>query len=431
MVQIFNPQVHNQQAVPFQQLPQQPGYYNNPNDQQDDGQPKNALDYILGRFGAGGASGIESGVAGGIQAALKRSALEKMLSSVNPDMSAKDRLGLILNSDPKYASAIQQTFKQQDAQRVQQQQQKAQEALQNSYRRPEMQQGAEQAVGQSPAGQIHGQPNISNNLTDEELAIYDALPSLSPNDQKIANQKLKEIAKQKQTNAKEQKEAIARERELSDKETEGFRDYISKERKSYEKNNFLIKNMERLVDTKKLDNPVYYSLLKKIHMDLPALLNTESQEYIKYQQEYLTGVKEALGSQISAWEVEQYMKKIPTLENTDEGKRAIFRNQIIENEARGALVKAYDEILAENGGHRPRDIEVRAKERADIIKGKLADEFRQNAGLEQPQNAKPQQSQAAQPVARPGYVIMINPDTKKGEQVLQSDVEAASTAGWK
>lgn len=407
MVHIFNPGMHSQQAAPFQQLQQQPGYYNDPNQQQDNGQPKSAMDYILSKFGAGGAAGIESGITSGIQQQLKRSALDKMLNNLNPNMSPRERIGVMAQADAETQPLLQELWKQEDAQRVQQQQQQAQDALFNSYKQPQTTsqaqapQGAEQATGQvqSPVDPV-------KSLSQEEAAIFENYRNLSPAERKVANKKLEQIQKDKKEEIK-----------LANSETAGFRDYISKERKAYEKNDFLIKNMERLVDTKKLDNPTYYSMLRKINMDIPALLNTESQEYIKYQQEYLTGVKEALGSQISAWEVEQYMKKIPTLENTDQGKRAIFRNQKIENEARGALVKAYDEILAENGGNRPRDIESQAKARADAIKKELADEFRQNAGLPQsekiPEGLPPAQQSAGKKIKdnETGIVYLSNGST--------------------
>ncbi len=77
-------------------------------------------------------SGLGEGVAGGIRQQLKRSALDKMLSNVNPNMSARERIGLIASADPETQPIIKDYFEQQDLQRqqqlkLQQEQQKQQE----------------------------------------------------------------------------------------------------------------------------------------------------------------------------------------------------------------------------------------------------------------------------------------------------------------
>lgn len=441
MVQIFNPQVHSQQAVPFQQLPQQPGYYNNPNEQQDDGQPKNAMDYILGRLGAGGAAGIESGITGGIQTALKRSALDKMLNNLNPNMSPRERLMTVAGADAETQPLLQEFFKQEDARKIQQQQQQAQDALMRSQmpQQPSRSQpidqmsqmGAEQATGQLPAGQIQGAPNKPVDLTPEENAIFENYANLNPTDKKAANTRLNQIRKEKSELAKESRIREQEERKLAFKETEKFRDEISTERKSYEKNKALIDNMARLDATGKLTNPRAYSLLKKIGMDIPSLLSPESQEYLKFQQSYLTNAKNIFGSQISAFEINEYLKGIPTLENTSEGKKRIFMNQMIENEGRKAIVDATDEVIKENGGTPPLDLETRARERAQPKIAALAEQYKQ--GISQPVEQKspvPGRNKASNVTAKPGYQVMTNPQTGQTLQMLESDVAAAKQAGW-
>ncbi len=65
-------------------------------------------------------SGLGEGVAGGIQQQLKRSALDKMLSNINPNMSPKERLLTVAGSDAETQPLIQNYFDQQDLQRQQQ-----------------------------------------------------------------------------------------------------------------------------------------------------------------------------------------------------------------------------------------------------------------------------------------------------------------------
>ncbi len=68
-------------------------------------------------------SGLGEGVAGGIQQQLKRSALDKMLSNINPNMSPKERLLAVGSADAETQPLINDYFKQQDLQRKTQQEQ--------------------------------------------------------------------------------------------------------------------------------------------------------------------------------------------------------------------------------------------------------------------------------------------------------------------
>ncbi len=64
--------------------------------------------------------GLGEGVAGGVQQQLKRSALDKMLSNINPNMSPKERLLTVGSADAETQPLIRDYFQQQDLQRQQQ-----------------------------------------------------------------------------------------------------------------------------------------------------------------------------------------------------------------------------------------------------------------------------------------------------------------------
>jgi hypothetical protein len=281
---------------------------------------------------------------------------------------------------------------------------------------------------QMPAGQIQSAPNAVANLTPEENAIFENYSNLSPQDKKLASSRLIQIRKEKLAAAKEDKERQVEDKRLAYAETKPFREFISKERTAYQKNDSLIKNMTRLSATGKLTNPKAYSLLKKVGMDIPALLSEESQEYLKFQQAYLTNAKDIFGSQISAFEIAEYLKGIPTLENTKEGKERIFKNQLIENEGRKALIDAADEIIKENGGSPPIDLETKARERAQPKIASLAESFKENSQIPKARSLIPGKNKASSQ-ARPGYVIMTD-EKGQPQQVLQSDVQEARAAGW-
>lgn len=104
--------------------------------------------------------------------------------------------------------------------------------------------------------------------------------------------------------------------------------------------------------------------------------NTES--YEKLSAEFLKGAKSVFGGQFTNAEMDAYLAMIPTLMNTDAGKRAIIENMRTFNKAAKINYRAYRQILQENGGKRPYDLEEQIEARTQPQLEKLSDIFRED-----------------------------------------------------
>lgn len=73
-----------------------------------------------------------------------------------------------------------------------------------------------------------------------------------------------------------------------------------------------------------------------------ALLSPEAQESTKLIADELTGIKDSFGARVTNFDIQSYMKKLPTLLNSAEGRRRVLRdlklmNQINRDEYEGVL----------------------------------------------------------------------------------------------
>jgi hypothetical protein len=57
-----------------------------------------------------------------------------------------------------------------------------------------------------------------------------------------------------------------------------------------------------------------------------ALLSTEAQESVKLVSDEIKGAKDTFGARVTNFDLESYMKTLPTLLNTAEGKRVVLRD---------------------------------------------------------------------------------------------------------
>lgn len=140
--------------------------------------------------------------------------------------------------------------------------------------------------------------------------------------------------------------------------------------------------MEELNKGGKLINPILYKGLTKLGLDIQGLMNADTQEFEKLTTEFLKGMKSIFGARVSNIEMQQFVKGIPSLMQTPAGREAVIRN--MRTVAQGAKIKAnaMRDIMKENGGTPPLDLEERISERIDPQMNELSDNFRQ--GIEAP-----------------------------------------------
>lgn len=187
---------------------------------------------------------------------------------------------------------------------------------------------------------------------------------------------------EKQVEAKEEA-TTAKERARIDKETKPTYDAVTKEANAAKKGNVRLNHMEKLIESGKLNAPstvVIRNIFKGIPftheaLDITSLLSPETQQFEKLSYEFLNDLKDVFGSRISNLEVTNFLKRVPTLIQSDKGKISVINSLRSVNNAAIVRKKIADKIIDENNGERPRDLEQRIDAEANKELGSLAKEF--------------------------------------------------------
>lgn len=133
--------------------------------------------------------------------------------------------------------------------------------------------------------------------------------------------------------------------------------------------------MEELEKSGKLDTPGYVEFLHRSGLDIPALLNPQSEEFQKITGNFLRDAKTYFGNRVTQYEVQQFLKLIPSLSQSPEGRKRVISN--LKYMANGALEynKALKEVLSENKGIPPYDlleqIDNKVENRLDVLSEKF------------------------------------------------------------
>jgi hypothetical protein len=127
-----------------------------------------------------------------------------------------------------------------------------------------------------------------------------------------------------------------------------------------------------------LNTPGYAEFLKRSGLDIPALMTPASEEFAKISANFLSGAKEAFGGRVSNYEVEQFLKTIPSLSQSPEGRKRVIANLKQLYRADVAYNDTRKEIIRENGGVPPFDIRDQIDDRIDAKMDKIAEQFKKD-----------------------------------------------------
>lgn len=182
----------------------------------------------------------------------------------------------------------------------------------------------------------------------------------------------------------QEKEARERQKEAF-KETKTLREEINKAAKSAKQD---LKDLERFEELEKsgnLDTPGYVEFLKRSGLDIPALMSPESEEFQKIAANFLRDAKTYFGGRISNYEVEQYLKTIPSLSQSPEGRKRVIAN--LKYLKRSALEynEALKEVIKENKGIPPLDLADKIDDRIDKRLDVLSERFKRDLAKPVPQ----------------------------------------------
>lgn len=81
-----------------------------------------------------------------------------------------------------------------------------------------------------------------------------------------------------------------------------------------------------------------------------ALLADEVQEFVKLVQDNLTGLKDTFGARVTNFDIDAYLRRLPSLLNSPGGRERVLRDLRLINQINRTHAKGIIDIFKENGG---------------------------------------------------------------------------------
>lgn len=149
-------------------------------------------------------------------------------------------------------------------------------------------------------------------LSDSQLAM---LSKLSPELSKVMERKERFSLEDRKMKAEDFRESFKFNKEYIDE--------VYQKARGADTAIQLVDQMQRLQDTGKLAGPLKYKFFKTLGAEF--LLSPESQAFNNLIVQFTKDIKNYYGARISAFELDTFMKSIPTLNNTAEGRSEIIK----------------------------------------------------------------------------------------------------------
>lgn len=151
---------------------------------------------------------------------------------------------------------------------------------------------------------------------------------------------------------------------------------IESEYKAAQNEDLRLDRMGVLDQKGNVSTPLLIKALDFLHLPIGVLSNPDTEEYRKLEADFVRDVSKVFpGGKITNYELQSYLKTIPGLLNSPEGRKAIIRNRKLLNDAKKIRYDEYKKILKENNGKKPPNLSLLIEERTASQVAKLEDEF--------------------------------------------------------
>lgn len=194
------------------------------------------------------------------------------------------------------------------------------------------------------------------------------------------------IKKREFQEAQELRKERNEERKFFHGENKKFYDKLQDSADSAEKMQFEIDKMIQLVRSGKLPPSQYANLVEKLGAGIlgsffnpNTLIGKEGEEYNKLAATLMSGAKDIFGSRITNFDMAQFLKMIPTLMNTDEGKLEILRDLSILNQMKIKHAQIARDIAIHNKGYLPVEFRTELYNKFEPYRKMFAEEFKKTA----------------------------------------------------
>jgi len=234
------------------------------------------------------------------------------------------------------------------------------------------------------------QTQLPPDTKPEQITNLPAKPTIR---EVLAGPTKKQIALEKKEDQRRQDALQKQERAEQhhiDKETKATYDAISKDGNAAKTNNMRLDRMDYLIDKGNLSNSLFSSVYKTlsdgifgIGIDIPFIITADTQEFNKLSHDFIRSAKDIFGSRITNADLNAFLKTVPTITQTEQGKRAVINNLRQMNQLPLLRKEAMNRIIAENGGVRPRHLDTLVEQEIAPYLDEIAERFKQG-GLAYP-----------------------------------------------
>lgn len=183
-----------------------------------------------------------------------------------------------------------------------------------------------------------------------------------------------------------------------------------------------IKKMRSLDTAGKLDSPEKSKLLGFIGME--QWLDPNSQYFNKIRAAYMAGAPKAVGGKVSNDELKAYMARFPSLMNSKEGRALMYEDILMMNELAREPYNIEKQIVKENKGKRPRDLDYQIEERMGSVHKKYEQRF-----LDSIDRSRKLDSGGAQEGAQTKFKDMPSASSMAGKTIRSRDGRVLKSNG--
>lgn len=237
-----------------------------------------------------------------------------------------------------------------------------------------------QSLGKTKV-QLPNTPNVpTGTVPGEASQVPGATPQQFPTERAQLIQNIltsPEAREKKEKMALELKKLKSREDLAAWKNTLPYREEVSKVEEASRDALHAIKSAQEIEKSGDFPSQQFASFLEGAGWeDVPGFLSGNAEAYNKILANFQRGAKDIYGGRITNFEMEQFLKTIPTLQHTPEGRAKIW--SMMKHYYKGGKERAKLErqIVKENGGVPPQDLHQLVNERFKPISKDLSRKFK-------------------------------------------------------
>ena len=204
-------------------------------------------------------------------------------------------------------------------------------------------------------------------------------------DPRVYQQALRDIYKMRQREEHEQRRiSLEEKKEVSKEQREGYKlnkpeikEIIGKAEKAREN----ITNLERMEEIEKedgLDTPRYIEFLKRTGFNIPYLMKPGSQEFNNLVRGFIRDARTYFGARVTNFELDQFLKGIPSLSMSPEGRKRVIANLKRYNRVSLLYNDALKKVISENNGVVPLDLLIKIDDEVGKKIDRISEQFKED-----------------------------------------------------